>query len=163
EMACDDMVLAQTGNPRGYAECLVSLAEKSFVRRGLAMAQAVIGGARDTSLRLARILDRNRPGSTRVFKPVLAGVTPFGGLFAVANSNAPTLIAFRSSVPAIASMASDDVPVLSKNVVVPASVRLSATPSIVGERKAAPKQVKPVPTIARNANIKVKTKAPQLI
>ena len=28
EMACDDLVLARTANPRQYAECLVSLAEK---------------------------------------------------------------------------------------------------------------------------------------
>ena len=46
EMACDEAVLAETENPRAYAECLVSLAEKSFVRRGLALAQAVVGRAR---------------------------------------------------------------------------------------------------------------------
>src|SRR5947209_5722692 len=37
EMACDDLVLAETSDPRSYAECLVSLAEKNFFRRGLAM------------------------------------------------------------------------------------------------------------------------------
>ena len=48
EMACDDAVLAKTANPRGYAQCLISVAEKSFARRGLALAQAadaVIFGA----------------------------------------------------------------------------------------------------------------------
>ena len=35
EMACDDLVLAKTASPRAYAECLVSLAEKSLLRRGL--------------------------------------------------------------------------------------------------------------------------------
>src|SRR4029077_3182699 len=34
EMACDDIVLAETANPRAYAECLVSLAEKNLLRRG---------------------------------------------------------------------------------------------------------------------------------
>jgi len=29
EMACDDLVVAATSSPRAYAECLVSLAEKS--------------------------------------------------------------------------------------------------------------------------------------
>jgi len=33
EMACDDLVLSETENPHAYAECLVALAEKSFVRR----------------------------------------------------------------------------------------------------------------------------------
>src|SRR6202011_3024466 len=33
EMACDDVVLAETVSPRGYAECLLSLAEKSLLRR----------------------------------------------------------------------------------------------------------------------------------
>ena len=35
EMACDDMVLASATTPRAYAECLVALAEKSFLRRGI--------------------------------------------------------------------------------------------------------------------------------
>src|SRR5579883_2583156 len=34
EMACDDLVLAHTANPRAYAECLVSLAEKNLLQRG---------------------------------------------------------------------------------------------------------------------------------
>src|SRR5262249_14375159 len=42
EMACDDAVLAETANAKGYAQCLVSLAEKSLLRRGLAMAQAAV-------------------------------------------------------------------------------------------------------------------------
>src|ERR1700704_561127 len=69
EMACDEVVLAETENAQAYAECLVSLAEKSFVRRGLVLAQAVIGRARDTSLRLARILDGKRSCSSRIFRP----------------------------------------------------------------------------------------------
>src|SRR5258707_5357457 len=38
EMACDEVVLAETENAQAYAECLVSLAEKSFVRSGLMLA-----------------------------------------------------------------------------------------------------------------------------
>src|SRR6266850_2407851 len=71
EMACDEVVLAETENPQAYAECLVSLAEKSFVRRGLVLAQAVVGHARETSLRLARILDGHRQQSSRIFRPAL--------------------------------------------------------------------------------------------
>ena len=43
EMACDDLVLAKTASPRAYAECLVSLAEKNLLQRGIALAQAAVG------------------------------------------------------------------------------------------------------------------------
>ncbi|MGA8617504.1 MAG: M56 family metallopeptidase [Candidatus Sulfotelmatobacter sp.] len=99
EMACDDAVLAETRNPRAYAECLVSLAEKSFVQRSLAMAQAAIGHACETSIRLARILDDvGRPRATRVFKPALVLMTAFAGVCLVILPDAPRLIAFENTV-----------------------------------------------------------------
>ena len=64
EMACDDLVVATTSSPRAYAECLVALAEKSFGRRNLALAQAAVSRVRHTSLRIRQILDRKRSGST---------------------------------------------------------------------------------------------------
>src|SRR5208282_1708130 len=102
EMACDDAVLAETANPRGYATCLVSLLEKSLAHRlshrpedkhledkhledkhledkhledkhledkhlkdkRWSMAQAAVHRAREAALRLARILDTNRPAAT---------------------------------------------------------------------------------------------------
>src|SRR6185312_16574086 len=75
EMACDDMVLASTTSPRAYAECLVSLAEKSFLRRGLALAQAAVDRLRNVTLRVSQILDVHRPRATRVWRPapVLVG------------------------------------------------------------------------------------------
>jgi len=81
EMACDDAVLAQTANPRGYASCLVSLLEKSLAHRPangqLSMVQAAVHRAREASLRLARILDSKRPAATRVWKPALGMVVFF--------------------------------------------------------------------------------------
>src|SRR5213078_2563160 len=56
EMACDDAVLAENHSPRAYAECLVHLAEKSVLRRGVALAQAAVGRIRQTTLRVAQIL-----------------------------------------------------------------------------------------------------------
>jgi hypothetical protein len=77
EMACDDLVLAETKttSPQAYAECLVALAEKSFLRRGLALAQAAVDRLRQVSLRVTRILDANRPRATQVWSPapVLVG------------------------------------------------------------------------------------------
>ena len=77
EMACDDAVLAETANPRGYATCLVSLLEKSLAQRRWSMAQAAVHRAREASLRLAQILDKNRPAATRVWKPALGIVGVF--------------------------------------------------------------------------------------
>jgi len=38
EMACDDAVLVHSGTPAGYAECLAHVAERSFLRRQIALA-----------------------------------------------------------------------------------------------------------------------------
>jgi beta-lactamase regulating signal transducer with metallopeptidase domain len=95
EMACDDLVLAKTASPRVYAECLVSLAEKSFLRRGLTLAQAAVNRMRQVSLRVSQILDVNRPSATRVWRPapvLLAGVSI---ACLLAFSNTPRLISFE--------------------------------------------------------------------
>ena len=100
EMACDEVVLAETRNPRAYAECLVSLIEKSFMRRGLALAQAVVGRARETSLRLARILDGSLPDSSRIFKPALGLATAVAASCLIALPGTPRLVAFENAPPA---------------------------------------------------------------
>lgn len=141
EMACDEAVLAETENPQAYAECLVSLAEKSFVRRGLALAQALIGRARDTSLRLARILDGRRGGSRRRFTPALAIASVIAVAWLTALPAAPRLIAFQNALPAAAGPAviAAHVPSATPHVdVIPASLRTPASPS---HRAAPPKSV----------------------
>lgn len=94
EMACDDAVLASTGNPRAYASSLIDLLEKSCARRGWTMAQAAVHRARELSLRIAQILDAKRPASTRISKPALA----FTGIFSLAcfalSWSAPRLVSF---------------------------------------------------------------------
>ena len=94
EMACDDLVLAHTSNPRAYAECLVSLAEKNFVRRGLALAQAAVGRMRQTSLRVLQILDARRPGGARIWKPAPWVVAGFSVACLSVAAHAPRLVAF---------------------------------------------------------------------
>jgi len=98
EMACDDAVLAETASPRAYAECLARLAEKSFVTRGIALAQSVLGKVRQTSARVARILDVNRPAPTQ-YKSWLAvslvAVLAMG--CAVVYSRSPKLVRFERS------------------------------------------------------------------
>src|SRR5205085_3857822 len=100
EMACDEAVLAETENPRAYAECLVSLAEKSVVRRGLALAQAMVGRARETSLRLARILDGNRRSRSARNLPALAFLAFIVAGCVIALPEAPRLISFENEAPA---------------------------------------------------------------
>jgi len=110
EMACDEAVLAETENPQAYAECLVALAEKSFVRRGLALAQAVVGRARETSLRLARILDARHPTSSGIFKPAFGLVMVLAACSLIALPDAPRLIAFEDVARApVANTASTSV------------------------------------------------------
>jgi len=72
EMACDDAVLAATGNPRAYAGCLIDLLERGCARRGWTMAQAAVARARDASLRIARILRVGTSATTRVGRAALA-------------------------------------------------------------------------------------------
>ena len=52
EMACDDIVLAQTASPRAYASSLISFVEKLQNARGLALAQALVSRMRHMSLRV---------------------------------------------------------------------------------------------------------------
>jgi len=132
EMACDDAVLAETANPHGYATCLVSLLEKSLAhrlaQRRWSMAQAAVHRAREASLRLAQILDKNRPAATRVWKPAVAMVGAFSVACLVALPLAPQFVAFDRG-----ALASHSDPVYSAAVSLP-SFPSSSLPSASGER-----------------------------
>jgi len=153
EMACDDAVLAETGNPRGYAQCLVSMAEKSFMRRGLALAQPVVNRMRQTSLRVSQILDLNRSSATRVWKPALYSVAAFFVVSLLWLSHAPELVAFKdrtpdvSAIPAKTALASNDSSVLRKY----------ATPVSFHQRSSA-EPLRPAPQIRER---RMKSLAPQ--
>jgi beta-lactamase regulating signal transducer with metallopeptidase domain len=104
EMACDDMVLEQTANPRAYAASLISFAEKIHRGRELALVHAVVGRVKQISLRVTRILDGKRSGATRVWKPVAGLVTVLSGAALLAAPYTPQLVAFQDvSAPAIAA------------------------------------------------------------
>lgn len=105
EMACDDAVLAQTANPHAYARCLVRLAEKSLVRRGLALAQAAVSRLRHTSMRVAEILDGDAPRTTHVWKPAVSLVAVLACAGFILLGRAPRLISFQAGSPAVAAPA----------------------------------------------------------
>jgi beta-lactamase regulating signal transducer with metallopeptidase domain len=96
EMACDDLVLSQTANPRAYAECLVSLAEKNFFQRGIALAQAAVGRMRQTSLRVLQILDARRSKTVGVWKPAPWVIAGFSVVCLAGAEHAPRLVAFSN-------------------------------------------------------------------
>lgn len=98
EMACDDLVLAQTSSPRAYAECLVSLAEKSFLRRGITLAQAAVDRLRQVTLRVSQILEVDRPRATRVWGPAPVLVAGVSVVCLLAASHTPTrLVSFENA------------------------------------------------------------------
>jgi bla regulator protein blaR1 len=99
EIACDDAVLADAQSPRAYAECLAHLAERSFIERSLALAQAALGKVRQTSTRLARILDGNRPETNRTWKPAVSLVAGAAIVFSIGASKFQRLIAFETDSP----------------------------------------------------------------
>lgn len=74
EMACDDAVLAKAASPKVYAESLARMAERSFLRRQLALAQAAVGRVHQLTLRVTRILDPDRPAASQIWKPAIPGV-----------------------------------------------------------------------------------------
>jgi beta-lactamase regulating signal transducer with metallopeptidase domain len=137
EMACDDAVLEETGSPRGYAQCLVAIAEKSFLHRGLTLAQAAVNRMRHTSLRVSQILDVNRSRATRVWKPALYSVAAFFAVCLVSLSHAPELVAFQDQTPdtAIATATAAN-PTLTSAASTTSSAL--ATPVIFRTRSAAP-------------------------
>jgi beta-lactamase regulating signal transducer with metallopeptidase domain len=97
EIACDDLVLAETSDARAYAECLVSIAEKSVLRAGLALAVAAVGRVRQTAVRLARILDKHRLTETRVSRAVLAIASTLGIAALAVLPHIPTMVVFQEN------------------------------------------------------------------
>jgi beta-lactamase regulating signal transducer with metallopeptidase domain len=112
EMACDEQVLARMGNARTYAQCLVSMAEKSFMRRTLALAQAAVSRVRHTSLRVAQILSvgqvSSRAGTKRGWLPA-TGLVAVVAAGIVSLPHVPAVVAFEDSTPTIAARVSGDV------------------------------------------------------
>ena len=153
EMACDDAVIAETASPRAYAECLAHLAEKTLLQRSVALAQAALGKVRQTSQRVAQILDMNRPTTTgRAWKGVVSLVAGFAMVCVLSISRAPRLIAFRDKEPTFAAspsiasstLGSSKIATFSLN---PGRAHVSTT-SDLGTSKVAfqPQTVRAVPT-----------------
>lgn len=92
EMACDDAVLEQTASPHRYAECLARVAEKSFLRRQIALAQAAVSQMQHLTSRVTRILDPKRHATTQMWKPAIPGVAALALLSGIFGLWAPGLV-----------------------------------------------------------------------
>jgi beta-lactamase regulating signal transducer with metallopeptidase domain len=97
EMSCDDAVLVRSQNPRRYAACLISVAEKASAYRSLALAQAAVSRLRHMAQRIAKILDGKKRKPSPALKPTLAALTAFGAIGFVAVQHAPQLVSFRGN------------------------------------------------------------------
>jgi len=163
EMACDAVVLEQTANPSVYAGCLVTVAERSFMRRGLAMAQAAVSRLRHTTLRVAQILSGERTSSRSAWKPAIAVAALASGALALGLVNSPELVAFRDATPSLTAAALPvaqmtnhiSAPLVGKPVLAAFHVKASRKPASVAPRAAQAKlhgaparAVAPVPTLA---------------
>jgi hypothetical protein len=96
------MVVRHTHAPHAYAQCLAHLAERSYMRRTLALAQAAVSRIRATTIRVTRILDVDRGPSSRwrTAVPITAIVLLAG---AVALVRTPELITFSAPAAHVAS------------------------------------------------------------
>jgi beta-lactamase regulating signal transducer with metallopeptidase domain len=99
EQACDDAALEQAADARDYARSLALVAEKSFMRRQLALAQAVLGRAHQLTQRVTRILDPNRPTRGRLWKPAVPLVAVATAVCALSASFTPELVRIQDSAP----------------------------------------------------------------
>ncbi len=132
EQACDDFVVHQTGDSKAYARCLTSLAEKSFARRSLTLAQAVVSRARQTSARVSRLLKAGSPVGGKALIPALSMMGVLFASGAAIRTYTPTLITFQDEVPAAVG-ASAEVPAIQPTL---AKYTLEPRQAITKARKA---------------------------
>ncbi len=155
EMACDECVLAETGNARAYARSLANIAERSFLHRTVALAQAAVSRVQHTALRVSRILSLSSDRKTsRV--GTLASVATLGGLTLAAAFYSPDFIGFHEpAVPANTIAATTTAPAVEQ--LRPVLASLKATDPTPAKRMVRPK---PQVTAPRAENVRV-ARAPQ--
>ena len=156
EMACDDLVLAEMADARAYAECLVSISEKSLLQSGVALALAAVSHVRQTTLRLAKILDRNRPRGTRVSRPALAMMTVLSAAALLAAPHIPAIVEFQDN----STPRSQRTQIVQTPSIVPTHYGSQIEPKVIlaaaHEDRAAP-MAAVLKTVSRN-NVSVKSK-----
>jgi hypothetical protein len=97
EMACDEIVLAQTANPRAYASFLISFHEKLQRTHTLALVQALVSRVCQLSVRVAAILNpaKTTASSSRSLPVLGAGMAVIAMLFSIVP-RVPEFVSFGS-------------------------------------------------------------------
>jgi hypothetical protein len=136
------MVLVQSSNPRRYAECLVSLAEKSLLRRPMALAHAAVGKVKQTTLRVGRILNGRARKKGNAWKPALAAFGALSTLGFVAIEHTPRLVGF--DIPAAVPVAIAQPAPLPRAKVTLASMRIPVTKRSRSDQRVPKNRVRPI-------------------
>jgi beta-lactamase regulating signal transducer with metallopeptidase domain len=113
EMACDDAALASNLSPRAYAESLLGLAEKSFLKSSIHLAQAAVGQVRQLRYRLAAIVRKDR-GAPKVgsFRWAAGAVLACSALVVTYGiTHVPRLVAFAPSSSELATSSASAKPI----------------------------------------------------
>jgi beta-lactamase regulating signal transducer with metallopeptidase domain len=146
EMACDDYVVAETGDPRGYARCLIGLLERGFAPTTLAMVQAAVHRAHDATLRISQILDVNRARTKRVWKPALGLAGVFSLLCLIVMPQTRQLVGFAPNDRATyrdAALPASPEPALVSAKVVPTALHSTRVPVEEEKKSYAPAVSRP--------------------
>jgi len=98
EMACDEAVVDETHDARSYAECLATLAEKSVLRRSMALVQAAVSRLRHTSFRVEQVLTMENRKHVRGWGAAASVVGVIS--CAAVLVQAPDLVSFQNKVVA---------------------------------------------------------------
>jgi TonB family protein len=94
ELACDDAVVAATGQARTYAECLTRVAELANGLAGSPVAASAVENRTVLERRLDMLLDKSRKPGRHLFKARLAAVLPLTLLGFAITLAAPHWLAF---------------------------------------------------------------------
>jgi hypothetical protein len=127
EMACDDAVLRSSADPHVYARCLVRLAERSYLRRTLELAQAAVGHLRLTTTRVKRLIG-GRAQHAKAWRTATV-LAAFGSLTSIAAlCPTPQLVTFTGPQARVEASAK---PTPNQSSVILAASRVERSPGFI--------------------------------
>jgi beta-lactamase regulating signal transducer with metallopeptidase domain len=101
EIACDDLVIAATGRPRSYADCLTRIVESVDGLRSPWPAATAAESVSQLARRVDALLDKTRRAGAHLMKARLAAMTALLIALAFMAVRSPALIAFVTTVATI--------------------------------------------------------------
>jgi hypothetical protein len=150
EMACDDLVVRKTNDPKAYARCLAWLAEKSCARRGIALAQTAVRRLRHTSLRVSRILRSGGLAPAPRWKSAASIAAMLSFAAVLSQCYAPAFFVFDNGLAPVAADSSVLAPAAGESSAVPELA--AASPRMQTARPELASATVPVAHLQRTAN-----------